>query len=41
MTCFPTTELGSSIVGADSFHDSVRDEKRWDQVAPITRAALL
>ena len=35
-TYFPITELGDSIVGADLFHDSVRDEKRWYQIAQVT-----
>src|SRR5688500_3102259 len=28
--------LVPSIVSADSFHFSVRNGKRWDQIAPIT-----
>lgn len=41
MTYFPVADLGESIVGADLFHDSVRNEKRWDQVASITKAKTI
>ncbi len=34
---FPPAEA-ESIIGADSFHDLVRDGKGWDQVAQVTRA---
>lgn len=42
MTYFPAIELDGSIVGAVSFHFSVRDGKRWVQNAPkITKATLV
>jgi hypothetical protein len=31
------TELGPTTIGADAFHDSVRDGKRWDHIARSTR----
>ncbi len=33
---FPSS-FDISIIGADSFHDLVRDGKGWDQVAQVTR----
>lgn len=34
---FPSP-FDESIIGADPFHDSVRDVKRWFQIAQVTRA---
>ncbi len=41
MTDFPHLRFGVSIIGASSFHFSVRDGKRWFQTAQITKVGQL
>ena len=38
MTYVRDHQTATTIVGADAFHDSVRNGKRWDHIAPITGA---